>query len=202
MIYKYKKYKPNIILTIIPLIKQNNIKDVLVEKTDRIYRNFKDYVVLEDYDLTIHLVKEGVVLNKNSRSHEKLVHGFKVLLAKNYLDNLSEEVRKGLEEKVAQGYYPQKAPVGYKNVVNENKKKIIVPDTASPLTDKNSNGMQYIMTNTILIIKDFFMIAFSFSSTAPDKIAAASITSSQMIHILSLAPLFALTQFFRSSAMK
>ena len=164
-------------------IKQNGIKDVLVEKTDRIYRNFKDYVVLEDYDLTIHLVKEGVVLNKNSRSHEKLVHGFKVLLAKNYLDNLSEEVRKGLEEKVAQGYYPQKAPVGYKNVVNENKKKIIVPDkekapfvqrlfelysTGAYSVDElrmklfkegfNHNGKPYSKPRLLYVLKDVFYI--------------------------------------------
>ena len=48
-------------------LKEHNIKDVLVEKTDRIYRNFKDYVVLEDLtqnnDLTIHLVKENVIWN-------------------------------------------------------------------------------------------------------------------------------------------
>jgi len=33
-------------------------KDILVEKTDRLYRNFKDYVTLEDLDLVVHLVKE------------------------------------------------------------------------------------------------------------------------------------------------
>lgn len=33
-------------------LKENpEIKTVLVEKTDRLYRNFKDYVTLEDYDL-------------------------------------------------------------------------------------------------------------------------------------------------------
>lgn len=114
-------------------IKEHNIKDVLVEKTDRIYRNFKDYVVLDDltlnFDLSIHLVKERVLLSKNSTSHEKLVHGFKVLLAKNYLDNLREEVIKGREEKIREGGYPHKAPVGYYNDRNEvTKKKEIYVD--------------------------------------------------------------------------
>lgn len=110
-------------------IKQTGIKTVLVEKTDRLYRNFKDYVTLEDYDLNIHLIKESTILSKNSKSHEKLVHGFKVLIAKNYIDNLSEEVRKGLREKVNQGHYPQKATVGYKNVEDPiTKKKIIIVD--------------------------------------------------------------------------
>ena len=109
-------------------IKENNINTVLVEKTDRLYRNFKDYITLEDYDLEVHLVKEGSIISKNSKSHDKFIHGIKVLMAKNYIDNLSEEVKKGLREKVEQGYYPQKAPVGYKNIKGESGKKIIVPD--------------------------------------------------------------------------
>lgn len=92
-------------------------RTILVEKTDRLYRNFKDYVILEDYDLSIHLVKEGQVISKDSRSHEKFIHGIKVLMAKNYIDNLSEEVKKGLKEKVAQGGYPGAAPFGYKSRV-------------------------------------------------------------------------------------
>jgi site-specific DNA recombinase len=101
---------------------------VLVEKTDRLYRNFKDYVTLDELDLDIHLVKENSVLNKESRSSEKFVHGIKVLVAKNYVDNLSEEVRKGLHTKAAQGLWPSFAPLGYVNVNGPNGKRIIVPD--------------------------------------------------------------------------
>ena len=102
-----------------------DVRTVLVEKTDRLYRNFKDYVILEDYDLSIHLVKEGQIISKDSRSHEKFIHGIKVLMAKNYIDNLSEEVKKGLKEKVAQGGYPGSAPFGY---INDKEKKTIEPD--------------------------------------------------------------------------
>ena len=69
---------------------------LLVEKTDRLYRNFKDYLSIDDLDLKIHFVKENVVLSKESRSSEKFMHGIKVLMAKNYIDNLREEVQKGL----------------------------------------------------------------------------------------------------------
>ena len=41
---------------------------VLVEKTDRLYRNLKDWVRLEDLELEIHLVKEGAILSPESRS--------------------------------------------------------------------------------------------------------------------------------------
>ena len=126
-------------------LESNNINIILVEKTDRLYRNFKDYVILEDYDLEVHLVKEGTVLSKNSKSHDKFIHGIKVLMAKNYIDNLSEEVKKGLKEKVLQGYYPEKAPVGYINTVNAGKKKIIdsaIGSTQKALTIINLNKIK------------------------------------------------------------
>ena len=39
---------------------------ILVEKTDRLYRNLPDYSRLEDLDVEIHLVKEGEILSKDS----------------------------------------------------------------------------------------------------------------------------------------
>lgn len=89
-------------------------KPYLSEKTDRLYRNFKDYVTLEDYDLEVHLVKEGTIISKDSKSHDKFIHGIKVLMAKNYIDNLSEEIKKGLHEGLEEGYWPFNPPYGYK----------------------------------------------------------------------------------------
>lgn len=96
-----------------------DVKTILVEKTDRLYRNFKDFVQLEDYDLEVHLVKEGTILSENSKSHEKFIHGIKVLMAKNYIDNLSEEVKKGQKQKAEQGEYPAKPPYGYLRLNNK-----------------------------------------------------------------------------------
>ena len=100
-----------------------DIKTVLVEKTDRLYRNFRDYTTLEDLDLQVHLVKEGEIISKDAKSHNKLIHGIKVVLARHYLDNLSEEVKKGMTEKARQGLWPSRAPFGY-----QNKAKGIQPD--------------------------------------------------------------------------
>lgn len=88
---------------------------LLVEKTDRLYRNLKDWVTIDDLNLDIHFVKENVILSKDSRSSEKFMHGIKVLMAKNYIDNLSEETKKGMVEKAEQGIYPSFAPLGYIN---------------------------------------------------------------------------------------
>lgn len=111
------------------LKKNKSVRTILVEKTDRLYRNLKDYVLLDEFeDLEIHFVKEGTILSKNSRSQDKFMHGIRVLMAKNYIDNLSEEIRKGLKEKAEQGYCPTKAPFGYKNITLKSGRRIIVPD--------------------------------------------------------------------------
>ncbi|MHB8509000.1 MAG: recombinase family protein [Candidatus Dormibacteria bacterium] len=101
---------------------------LLVEKTDRLYRNLKDWVHVDDLDLEVHFVKEGVVLSPDSRSTEKFMHGIKVLMAKNYIDNLSEEVKKGQREKAEGGGWPSFAPLGYVNVAGKDGKRTIEPD--------------------------------------------------------------------------
>ena len=80
-------------------------------------------------------MKENVILSNQSRSSEKFVHGIKVLMAKNYIDNLSEEVRKGLHTKAAQGLWPSFAALGYVNTDGPDGKRIIVPDPVlGPMT--------------------------------------------------------------------
>ena len=89
---------------------------ILVEKTDRLYRNLKDWVTLDEMQVDIHFVKEGVVLADGARSSDKFIHGIKVLMAKNYVDNLTEEVKKGVKQKCEEGGYPSIGPLGYLNL--------------------------------------------------------------------------------------
>ena len=102
-----------------------DVRVILVEKTDRLYRNLKDWVTIDELDAEIHFPKEGVVLSCDSRSSEKFMHGIKVLMAKNYIDNLSEEARKGMQEKAEQGIWPTKTPLGYLNVTGPDGRKVI-----------------------------------------------------------------------------
>jgi site-specific DNA recombinase len=114
-----------------------SVRVMLVEKTDRLYRNLKDWVTVDELNVEMHFPKEGVVLSRESRSSEKFMHGIKVLMAKNYIDNLSEETRKGMQEKAEQGYWPTVAPLGYRNVTRTDGKKVIEPDEiAAPLIRK------------------------------------------------------------------
>ena len=81
--------------------KSSGCRTLLVEKTDRLYRNIKDWVTIDELGIEVHFVKEAVVLSEDSRSSEKFMHGIKVLMAENYIDNLSEEARKGMQEKAS-----------------------------------------------------------------------------------------------------
>ena len=88
---------------------------LLVEKTDRLYRNFKDAVTIEDLKIEVHLVKEGQILSKNSKSSDVFMHDIHLAVARHYVANLKEEVCKGMREKAEQGTYPGRAPFGYRN---------------------------------------------------------------------------------------
>ena len=113
---------------LVHLRSHREIRVILAEKTDRLYRNLKDWVVIDDLDLEVHVVKEGSVLSSRSRSSDKFMHGIRVLMAKNYIDNLAEETRKGQLEKAEQGIWPSFAPLGYRNVLRSDGKKAIEPD--------------------------------------------------------------------------
>lgn len=100
---------------------KHKIPIVLCEKIDRLTRNLKDAAsvsdwINEDTERQVHFVKESFVVNKNTRAHENLVWDMKVAIARFYTNNLSEEVRKGQKEKVAQGWLPTKPPLGYKTI--------------------------------------------------------------------------------------
>ena len=90
-----------------------DVKIALFEKTDRLSRNLQDYVkveeLVEELDIEIHLVKEGQVLRKTARSQDRLVAGIFALLARNYIQNMQEEIIKGQIVKAERGY-PRAGP--------------------------------------------------------------------------------------------
>ena len=80
--------------------KKNKVQIIICEKVDRLTRNIKDAVCVNEWingdpERQVHFVKEGCVLNKDSRSNEKFIWNIKVSVAQFYIDNLSEEVKKG-----------------------------------------------------------------------------------------------------------
>lgn len=119
-------------------IAKERICHFVVEKTDRLTRNYKDAASIDDWlendeRRVLHIVKENLQISKNARSHAKFMWGFMIAWAKQYTDNLREEAMKGWAEKLAQGWMPAPPPVGYMTVT-ENGKRIHVPDPATMQT--------------------------------------------------------------------
>lgn len=86
---------------------------LIVEKVDRLYRNNRDPITIEDLNIEVHFVKDNEVISKDSRSGAQFIHDIRIAMARNYSANLSEEVIKGMLEKCRQGYYPFNPPHGY-----------------------------------------------------------------------------------------
>ncbi|MEW6774676.1 MAG: recombinase family protein [Bdellovibrionota bacterium] len=112
--------------------------NLLVEKTDRAYRNLKDYTTLDDLvrekDVRVHLVKESEILGREASSHSRFIHEIKVLMAKNYVENLSEEVRKGQQKKAESGQFPSIPPLGYR--WNRQKRCLVQDPKEAPFVRK------------------------------------------------------------------
>ncbi len=101
--------------TMVNFIKRNPGCKIIVEKTDRLYRNFRDRITLEDLGVEIHFAKENEVLNKDSKSQTKFMQNIRLSVATQFIDNLREEVQKGMREKAEQGIFPSRPPLGYRN---------------------------------------------------------------------------------------
>ena len=122
-------------------IQKEKIYHLAVEKTDRLTRNFRDAVAIDDWlekdvNRRLHAVKESLLLHKEAKSDVKFMWNIYLAFAKKYTDNLREEAMKGWAEKLAQGWLPAPPPAGYKTVI-ENGKRIHVPDAeTAPLVQR------------------------------------------------------------------
>ncbi len=97
-------------------IKASRVQFCIVHKLDRLARNRAD-------DVQIHeaLLAAGVTLVSATESIDQtpsgmLVHGIMSSIAEFYSRNLATEVTKGMQQKLAQGGTPMRAPIGYLNV--------------------------------------------------------------------------------------
>ncbi|MBH1956456.1 recombinase family protein [Candidatus Saccharibacteria bacterium] len=125
-------------------IEKNKITNLVVEKTDRLTRNFRDAIVVDDWleanqQHVLHMVKEGLVIHKYSRSDTKLMWNIYLSLSKKYTDNLREEAMKGWYEKLEQGWMPTPPPPGYKTALADGKKIHVIDEERAFLVERAFN---------------------------------------------------------------
>jgi len=114
---------------------------LIVDTVDRITRNFRDSVILDDLrkeeKVQLHFIREGLVVNKDSNSSEILRWDMAVMFAKSYILQLSDNVKRSIEQKLRSGEWPGKAPIGYLNATKDNgDKDVILDPERAPLIRK------------------------------------------------------------------
>ena len=118
------------VLTIIKNSKE--ILALVVETVDRLQRSFKESVVLDDLrkqgKVELHFVRENLVLSKDANSSQLLQWDMAVMFARSYVLQLSDNVKRSIEQKLKRGECIGQAPIGYLNIRDEEDKSQVVVD--------------------------------------------------------------------------
>lgn len=105
---------------------------LIIETIDRLQRSFKESVILDELrkkDLVeIHFLRENLVISITSNSSDLLRWDMGVMFARSYVLQLSDNVKRSIEQKLRNGEWIGKARYGYKNITLDNGKKDIVID--------------------------------------------------------------------------
>ncbi len=118
---------------VLTLIK--NSKETLalvVETVDRLQRSFKESVVLDDLrkqgKVELHFVRENLVLTKDANSSQLLQWDMAVMFARSYVLQLSDNVKRSIEQKLKRGECIGQAPIGYLNFRDDEDKSNVIVD--------------------------------------------------------------------------
>lgn len=117
--------------------KANNIKNILVEKLDRLHRDDpEDVVLIERYrkdGYRFFLVKDNEVLDEHLDAKRKFVYKVRSAAAGFVRDNIREESLKGTKVKLERGEFPGAPPLGYQSIQKtKNRPHMIVQTEDAP----------------------------------------------------------------------
>lgn len=120
---------------VIRIRKSKNRVALVTDTIDRLQRDFKESVVLDELrkerKVELHFMREGLVINDMSNSSELMRWDMGVMFAKGFVTQLSDNVKRGNEQKVKSGGWCGRAPIGYTNIDLDDGKKWIKPDPAT-----------------------------------------------------------------------
>lgn len=93
---------------------------IVVDTIDRLQRSYRESVelgnLLKNGIIELHFFRESLILNKNSNSSDLMRWDLGVMLARGYVLQLSDNVKRSIDKKIEDGEYPAPAPLGYINV--------------------------------------------------------------------------------------
>lgn len=105
---------------------------LIVETVDRLQRSFKESVMLDEliknWKLVLHFIRENLVIHKNSNSSEIQRWDLAVFVAKSYVLQLGDNVKRTNSDKRKKWEWTGPAPLWYLNTTLENGIKDIILD--------------------------------------------------------------------------
>jgi site-specific DNA recombinase len=129
--------RPQLQAMLARLAEDPSVDCLVVHKLDRLARNLEDHAAvraaLRQAGVQLHSVTESL----EDSASGKLVEGILASIAEFYSANLGQEIRKGMDQKAAQGGWPVRAPFGYRNVRRDGPgrrgESVLEPDQQAPL---------------------------------------------------------------------
>jgi len=105
---------------------------LVCHKVDRLQRSFNEYHLLNaplsKGMLELHFTQNNSVMSQTSGSNDKLVWNMQIMLAQNFTDSISDNVRRSFVKKIADGTILGVAPLGYLNTKDKNGKNTVIVD--------------------------------------------------------------------------
>ena len=144
--------------------KNKDIEAIIAFRVDRITRNFRDAVAMDelrnDFGKELHFVDDRLMIDRNSKSNEIAQWDLKVFLAKQYINRLKDDGRNTKYTKLENGELPWQAPFGYKNIELDRRHKDVITDefkagVVSQIFKQYSTGAYSLETLTRKINKDY-----------------------------------------------
>jgi site-specific DNA recombinase len=115
-------------------LRGGEVRGVIIHKIDRSARNLKDWADLGeliDSGIEVHFANEALDLHSRGG---RLSADIQAVVASDYIRNLREETKKGIYGRLKQGFYPFRAPIGYRD--NGAAKSKTVDPNKGPLVKK------------------------------------------------------------------
>lgn len=121
--------------------RRKDITDIISFRVDRITRNFKDAVAIDElrtvYSKTVHCIDDHLVLDEDSLSNDITQWDMKVLFAKQFLNRVKEDGNNTKYRKLERGELPWGTPYGYKHhTISQNNKTVIATDFEASIVRK------------------------------------------------------------------
>lgn len=112
--------------------KHKDVKAIVSYRVDRITRNYRDAVAMDDlrleYDKELHFVYDRLIIHRKSVGRDITDWDTKVYLAKQFLNRLKEDAVNTAKYKLSRGELPGPAKFGYQNTELEDGRKWVIPD--------------------------------------------------------------------------